>query len=382
MRNVLGGLRLTILVGPTVPLPLPPTLAARFREATITETDDERSVFTLTFDAGRSGPGSLADAPVVVGSPLKVNARVVLMITAGVLPEVLFDGIITQVTLTPGSGAGTATVSVTGEDVSLLLDRVERDVEYPALDDFPQTMMILAPYAAQGIVPMAVPPLDMDPPLPIERVPTQHDTDLRHLVALARRHGYVCYILPGPAPGVSRFYWGPPVRVGLPQRAISIDLGPETNVTAPPTFTQDALAPVAMEGSVQDPRLQTTVPVTSGPSRQPPLAALPLALTTAGSVRRRRVRESGTSTVSAFARAQAAVEQNADAVVGRGTLDGGRYGAVLRPRGLVGLRGAGWAHDGLWYVREVEHTLAPGSYEQSFVIAREGYGSTVPTVVV
>lgn len=378
---MLGGVRLTVLAGPTVPLPLPLPLAERFREATITETDDERSIFTLTFDAGRSGPASLADAPIVMASPLAVNARVVLLITVGVLPEVLFDGFITQVTLTPGSGAGTATVSVTGEDVSLLLDREERDAEYPALDDFPQAMMILAPYAAQGVVPMVIPPLDMDPPLPIERVPTQHDTDLRHLVALAQRHGYVCYALPGPVPGVSRFYWGPPVRVGLPQRAISVDLGPETNVTAPPTFTQDALAPVAMDGSVQDPRLQTTIPVTAGPSLQPPLAALPLWLTSGGSVRRRRIRESGTATVSAFARAQAAVEQNVNAVVGRGTLDGGQYGAVLRPRGLVGVRGAGWAHDGLWYVKEVEHTLSPGSYQQAFVITREGYGSTVPVVL-
>ena len=49
-----------------------------------------------------------------------------------------------------------------------------------------------------------------------------------------------------------------------------------------------------------------------------------------------------------------------------------RYGAVLRPRGLVGLRGAGWSHDGLWYVRRVVHDLAPGSYRQAFTLARDG----------
>ena len=46
------------------------------------------------------------------------------------------------------------------------------------------------------------------------------------------------------------------------------------------------------------------------------------------------------------------------------------------------VRGAGWSHDGLWYVRSVEHDLRPGSYRQSFSIAREGYGSTVPAVLV
>ncbi len=378
----LPAVRLTILAGPSVPVPLPPALAERFRDAKVTETDDERSVFTLTFDAGRTiGPGAL-DAPLIMGSPLAVNARVVLVLSFGILPEVLFDGIITQIQLTPAGGGGAATVSVTGEDLSVLLDREEKDAEYPALDDYPQALMILAPYATQGLIPMAFPPMDMDPPLPIERVPTQHGTDLQQLIMLAERHGHVCYVLPGPLPGTSRFYWGPPVRIGVPQPAISVDLGPETNVTAAPTFTMNALEPVAVQGSVQDPRTGTAVPVRSGPSVQPPLAALPLWLTAAGQIRTRRFRESGTSTVSAFARAQAAVELGANAVTGTGTLDGGRYGSVLRPRGLVGVRGAGWSHDGLWYVKSVEHTVRPGSYGQAFTIAREGYGSTVPVVPV
>src|SRR3712207_8178879 len=68
---------------------------------------------------------------------------------------------------------------------------------------------------------------------------SQHDTDLRHLVRLAERHGYVAYVVPGPAPATSRFYWGPPVRAGLPQRAISVDLGPETNVTRSEEHTSE-----------------------------------------------------------------------------------------------------------------------------------------------
>ena len=64
-----------------------------------------------------------------------------------------------------------------------------------------------------------------DPPLPTEQVPTQQTSDLRHVVALAQRNGYVAYVIPGPAPGTSTFYWGPPVRIGLPQPALSVDLG-------------------------------------------------------------------------------------------------------------------------------------------------------------
>jgi hypothetical protein len=374
------GVRLTVLAGPTIPLPLPAPIAARLTSARVTETDENRSVFTVTFDAGRSGPGAALDTP-MLSSPVNAGARVALVVTVGVLPHLLMDGIVTAVELTPGDAPGAATLSVTGEDVSVLLDREQRDAEWPALDDYPQVLAILAPYAAQGILPMAIPPTDMDPPLPIERVPTQHETDLRHLTLLAERHGYVAYVSPGPVPGTSTFYWGPPIRVGLPQPALSVDLGPETNVASPPRFRVDALAPVTVEGHVQDPRSGSSTAVRVAASLRPPLAALPLWLTNTADLRTRRLRESGTGTTSALARAQAEVDRSVDAVVGEGELDGARYGSVLRPRGLVGVRGAGWSHDGLWYVRRVVHDLAPGSYRQQFTIARDGYGSTVPAVV-
>jgi hypothetical protein len=378
-----AGARLTILAGPTVPVPLPAPVTARLRSAVVTETDEERSVFTLTFDAGRGGASGGRDAPLIAQSPIGANTRIVLLVSLGAVPVVLMDGIVTSVELTPGSGAGTATLTATGEDLSLLLDRQERDVEHPGLDDYLQVLAVLAPYATRGLLPVAVPPLLIDPPLPIERVPTQHDTDLRHLQMLAERHGYVAYVDPGPLPGASRFYWGPPVRVGAPQRAISVDLGPSTNVTSPPRFRQDALEPVAVEGRVQDPRTGSTMPVRAVRSLRPPLAALPLSAVAPSAVRTRRLRESGTSTTGALARAQAQVDRSADGVVvGEGELDAARYGGVLRPRGLVGVRGAGWSHDGLWYVRKVEHELSRGGYKQRFTVAREGYGSTVPVVPV
>lgn len=374
------GVRLTVLAGPTVPVPLPMPVASRLRSAQVTETDEERSVFTLTFDAGRAGPTGVLDSEMLSSSPVRAGARIVVVVTFGALPSILMDGIVTSVDLTPGDDPGTATFTATGEDVSVLMDRQERDAEHPALDDYPQVLAILAPYAAQGILPMAVPPLDMDPPLPIERIPTQHTTDLRHLVALAERHGYVAYAIPGPAPGTSLFYWGPPVRVGVPQPAVSVDLGSVTNVTSPPRFRTDALAPVSVEGSVQDPRSGTVTPVRTAASLRPPLAALPLWAT--NGTRTRRFRDGGIGPTTAYARAQSEMDRSIDAVVGEGELDGARYGAVLRPRGLVGVRGAGWSHDGLWYVRRVTHVLSVGAYRQRFTIAREGFGSTVPAVVV
>ena len=69
-----------------------------------------------------------------------------------------------------------------------------------------------------------------------------------------------------------------------------------------------------------------------------------------------------------------------DAVRGSGELDAARYGAVLRARQLVGVRGAGVDHDGLYYVRSVTHQIERGSYRQRFDLSREGTVSTVPLV--
>ena len=354
-------------------------MASRLRSVLVTESDEERSAFTLRFDAGRGGPGSALDDP-MLDAPVGVGSRVVVVVTFGVLPQVLMDGIVTRQTLVTGDAPGTATLEVTGDDLSVLLDREERDAEWPALPDQVRALAILAPYAVHGIVPFAVPTPDSDPPLPIQRVPGQHDTDLRHLVELAAYHGYVAYMLPGPTVGLSTFYWGPPVRAGMPQPALSVDLGPTANVERAPRFRADGLAPVEVEGTVQDPSTGASVPIRSTASLRPALAALPLARKQPDLVRKDRLRLSGLGTTTAKARAQAQVDRSMDVVVGEGVLDGARYGGVLRPRGLVGVRGAGLTHDGLWYVQKVVHELARGSYRQSFTITREGFGSTVAVV--
>jgi len=64
-----------------------------------------------------------------------------------------------------------------------------------------------------------------------------------------------------------------------------------------------------------------------------------------------------------------------------GELESVRYGNVLRPRGLVGLRGAGRTYDGTYYVRSVTHSISQLSYRQSFSLSREGTGALLPVVI-
>ena len=71
-----------------------------------------------------------------------------------------------------------------------------------------------------------------------------------------------------------------------------------------------------------------------------------------------------------------------DPVTASGSLDVTRYGRPITARSLIGVRGAGLAHDGLWFVRQVTDTLGRGSWKQSFQLAREGLVSNLPAVPV
>jgi hypothetical protein len=70
-----------------------------------------------------------------------------------------------------------------------------------------------------------------------------------------------------------------------------------------------------------------------------------------------------------------------DAITGSGTLDVLRYGRVLRSRQLVGVRGAGHAYDGMYYVNNVTHNIKPGEYKQNFSLSRDGLISLTPRVI-
>jgi hypothetical protein len=72
--------------------------------------------------------------------------------------------------------------------------------------------------------------------------------------------------------------------------------------------------------------------------------------------------------------------ETADIVTGDGTISVLRYGGILQARQLVGVRGAGLAFDGLYYVDSTKHQIKLGEYKQSFTLKRNALVSNVPMV--
>lgn len=375
------GIHLTLLIGPTVPIPAAPSLVEALRDVEVTHRDDGPSGFQINFEVGRGGLSALIDYELLSSPQLRPMNRVILVVTLGVIPTVLIDGIITHQQLKAASEPGASLLTITGEDVSVMMDLEEKSVEHPAQDETLIALKLIASYAQYGLIPTVIPPLTLDPPIPIDRIPVQQGTDRDYLLRMARRHGYVFYVKPGPAPGTNIAYWGPPNRLDIPAKALSVNFGHLSNVETL-DFSYDALAPTTVRGQIQDRLTQQTMPVQTFASlRLPPLASQPAILVQQPNVRSTQLRASGLNIIQALGRAQGMTDASTDAVLtASGEVDTARYGAVLHARGLVGVRGAGYQHDGLYYVQRVTHQLREGEYRQSFALSREGMGALTPVV--
>ena len=380
---MLLGTHLTMLIGPSVPIPAPLSLTEALQSVEVTHKDQGRSGFQITFQVGRSGPLDLVDYSLLLNPLLRPFSRVVLIVTFSVTPRVVMDGVITNHQLSPGNEPGTATLTVTGEDVSVMMDLEKKRAEHPAQDETLIAMKILVSYVQYFLSPPTViPPITIDPPIPIERTPVQQGTDLEYLNQMAGRHGYVFFVEPGPLPLMNRAYWGPPPRLGIPQPALSVNMGPETNVESI-NFQYNALAPTTVKGEVQDRQTNQKLPIRTFVSLRPPLVSQPALPFNLPNVRTSLLENSdGLNYMQAFARAQATTDKSMDAVVSaNGELDALRYGTLLQPRGLVGLRGAGYSYDGFYYVKSVTHSMKKGQYRQRFSLTREGVGALSPMVM-
>ncbi|HEU0298741.1 MAG TPA: hypothetical protein VFR37_04785 [Longimicrobium sp.] len=373
---MLKGVELTVLIGPGVPVPAPREVVEALESVQVT-SGTRQSGFQLTFAVGKTS--KLLTQMLPAGYLDPVITRVILVATVRGLPHVLMDGVVTRHEVSPSSDPGRTTLTVTGEDLSLLMDLVEMPfMRYPGMPIIAVVYAILAKYAVLGIIPAAIPPIIPETDIPIKRIPGQTGTDLQHVRLLAGRCGYVFYVEPGPAPGTSIAYFGPDLRIPVPQPALSVNMDAHTNVESL-SFSLDGDQKKIMVLTTFDPatnKIPLPIPVPNLSVLRPPLGAR---LTPP-----RRVEfMNNTTKLSVAAAANRALSMSfaaADAVTGNGTLDVVRYGRVLRSRMLVGVRGAGVTYDGMYYVNSVTHTLKRGEYKQSFTLSRDGVVSPTSRV--
>ncbi|MDD5267114.1 MAG: hypothetical protein PHO08_08290 [Methylococcales bacterium] len=375
------GIRLTLWLGKVAAVPAPVFVVEALSEASVTLSDEGRDGFQLTFTVGRAGVGMLDN--LLVASPLLIPSnRVILQIWFGVFPEILIDGIITQQEFHASGEPGGSTLTITGEDIRVLMDMDENAMPFPNMPPHVRIQLLLAKYFAY----LATPPITMPALVPetylmTDRIPVQSCTDFEYINNLAKKNNYVFYVEPQ-APLVSLAYWGPDKSLPVPpQPALSVNMGPDSNVDSI-HFSNDALSPRMVSGFIQDKMTGLPVPVASLPMARIPLTPLPAAITQQPFVRRVFPKHSSSiDPIEALLKAQAITNKANDAITATGELDAVRYGHVLKPRRFVGVRGAGLLQDGMYYVKQVKHSIKHGEYKQSFTLKRDGRGPLTPVVL-
>ena len=370
------GIHLTLMIGPVVPVPVPRDVLDALTSVQVTTTAGQTSGFQLTFTLSNDSP--LHTLFLLSGGGSLPLIRAIIAVTINGTPEVLMDGVMTNHEVTPGTEPGKSTLTVTGDDLTRVMDYVDfSGIPYPAMPAEARVALIIAKYAIFGIVPLVIPTVLMDVPNPLERIPRQQGKDLGYIKQLANEVGYVFYIEPGPMPGMNIAYWGPEIKVGMPQPALNTNMDAHTNVESL-NFNFDTESKTLPILFIQDKttKIPIPIPVPDINPLSPPLGLVP----PIPKQIKQLIGLANRSPTQAASIGMAEAARTADAVSASGSLDVLRYGHVLKARRLVGVRGAGPAFDGLYYVKSVTHSIKRGEYKQNFTLSRNGLISTVPRV--
>ena len=379
--NILG-VRMNLLIGKSpVALPMPIEALEAIDELEVRLSDREPSGFRMTLRAGRNGPLDFLDTPFISNPSFDVGARVIVTMIFDVTPTVIFDGLVSERHVRPGSEPRQGTLTLLGRDLSHEMNREVRQKEHPAMDETAIATAIAASYPQFGMIPMVMPPRYIDPPIPVDRTPQQRCSDWAYLRHMARRHGYETYVDPGPVPATNTLYWGPSPRPGIPQRSITINSGPASDAYDV-DITHNAERLVIVQANVLDRQTGQAMPVLAVMPMSEPLGLAPEGATRAGQTRIVPIESSGLNFTQAMARAQAMVDEaSRDAVRVTGTLNSAQYNAALKARDRVQLRGAGLTFNGDYKVSDVRHVIKPGSYRQEFTLTRGELLPKTPVVI-
>ena len=287
-------------------------------------------------------------------------------------PEVLIDGVITHHQLAPNNEPGTSHAHGHRQRLQLMLDLEEKNEKYENQPDFVIVTQLIAQLRAVRAGPAGH--ADDDVPIELDRIPRQHETDLRFI----QRHGRAQRLRLLHRAGHARRQQGvlgPGVASACPQPALTLDMGAlgEPHVAASSPRTRWRRSARRARSSSRSPRLR--IPIPSSPrctcrrSRCQPTPALRKAITR--DTAQPATRPGGHGGVGGG-------NQSPDPVTGEGEIDTVRYGNVLRARRSVGVRGAGLSYDGFYYVRRVTHTdRARRVHADSFRLSREGTGALI-----
>lgn len=328
---------------------------------TVNEDLEQGSSAQVEMQACRNDDGSW---PYLDDPNLKPWKRITLIMLFPQQTETIFDGYISHIGCRTHEDSNDMTLSISAVDASYVMNIEDKALIWRAKSYEKIAEEIFKSY---GFKPQIAPEPAGDPPAQT----AQRATDHAFLRELARRRGYEFYVLGGNA------YFRAPVLDGAPQKLLAVNFGEQTNCSQM-QFESDGTAPTAAALSYFDALEGQQGAATPAASNLPDLGSerldslrggIPLPPTL------RMARGLGfNSPAQANEYANGMLRRHAFWVRASGRLNGLKYGAVLRSRKTVTVKGAGPVYNGVYYVRKAQHQIGPRSYEAQFELVRNAQG--------
>ncbi len=295
-------------------------------------------------------------------------ARIEVKGKIGTQTETLILAHVIETSVEFSTQPGQTVMSIVAMDSSALMNLEEKVRPWPDMSDSEIATTIFEEY---GFSPRVK---DTQPARPESETKTiQRSTDIQFLQQLAQRNGCECYVETSPS-GDIEGHFHPPDTSQRPQGVLTVNMGQDTNVSAfsvrndmlRPTTVKvkgldiESLSDQPAESEEQsDQGLGTQAGAASGPPRVVLLTGDGLA-------------KSGELQTAA----QAVVDDSGWAIRAEGELNTSTYGAVLRAKRMVNVRGVGRTFSGAYYVDRVLHVLSSDGWKQRFSIRRNALGLT------
>lgn len=354
-------------------VPAPAPVIDAIQEIVVETAVDLAGAFSIRFGLAVD---QLGDYGLLALDPFKPFTSISIRVGTGTapLPLAVINGFVTGQRASWKEG-GKSAHHIHGTDITGIMNLQEKVQPWPNMPDSVVAASIFGTYA---VIPQVTPtaPRQVEP----LGTPMQRGTDIRHLRRLARRNGFDCYVLPEPMSGVDVGHFGPPVVAGLPDAVLNVNMGPATNVSDV-SVHYDMAKPTTVVSTNLDTATKAPQPALAPVSTMLPMGLEPTLVRAlagagiAGTVPMVMPTDTGNLlTAESQPASQGMADRSSFAVVLEAT--GGLDLGVLRPGGLVALRGVGHLFNGLYQVTKNRMTIAEGRFEQRFAARRNAVTMT------
>lgn len=317
-----------------------------------------RLVFNIAVREDGSGWRVLDDALFAPLTPLQ------LQITVGNNdPVTVIDAYVVETQSALTNNPGESTLTVVAMDASVLMSSNEVVRTWAGMSDSDIASTIFNEYGFSPEVESTDVTYEEDDTLIVQR-----GTDMQLLQLLAQRHGFDVYVDVDPSSGSLTGHFGPVVLDDEPQGLLTIHMGQSSNLNQL-NIRWDMLRPTGVQVD--------NIDADSGEDQTGSADGSELTLLggddlfEATTPRMSRVLPAGATIEAELSSlAQGLSNRSSLAVIAEGEVDTNNFGAVLRAKRTVTVRGAGELYSGIYLVERVLHAFIEGEYTQHFTLRR------------